>query len=545
MKKKILFVNEASFVSSGYGIYGKEILKRLHDSGKYEVAELACYGAKDDERFSGEWKYYHNLPNSDEENNIYNSSSTAQFGAWKFEDVCIDFKPDVVMDIRDYWMMAFESSSPARPYFNHIMMPTVDAYPQKQEWIDVYMTGDAILTYQDWSGFVLNKQTGNQIKWRGSASPAASEEYYPLSREDRMSIKESLGLGPNIKVLGTIMRNQRRKLYPTLFKHFRAFLDETGRNDVVLYCHVSYPDNGWDLPYYIQKYNLSSKVFLTYNCNECGNSFPSHFQDAVCHCIKCGQRAAGCASVQFATSEETLNKIINMFDLYVQYANSEGFGMPQCEAASCGVPIMSVDYSAMSDIVKKLDGYPIEVSELSPELETGCNRAIPSKESFINILKTFFSLPESMRDIKRMKTREAYLKHFSSWDKTAEKWMEVIDSLEGAEREWSALPRYHNPEVPNESVNTMNNNDFSYWLVKNVLGQPELCNTSFQARIIRDLNYGVTLGGMGGLYYNDHSHQFQRHQHQKFGREEAYNKMVHLCQLRNAFEQKRISSLSG
>ena len=42
---------------------------------------------------------------------------------------------------------------------------------------------------------------------------------------------------------------------------------------------------------------------------------------------------------------------MNTFDLYVQYANSEGFGLPQVEAAGCGIPVASVDYSAMSSVV--------------------------------------------------------------------------------------------------------------------------------------------------------------------------------------------------
>jgi glycosyltransferase involved in cell wall biosynthesis len=52
-------------------------------------------------------------------------------------------------------------------------------------------------------------------------------------------------------------------------------------------------------------------------------------------------------------SEEELASIYNLFDLYIQYANSEGFGMPQLEAAQCGALVASVDYSAMSSVDKK------------------------------------------------------------------------------------------------------------------------------------------------------------------------------------------------
>ena len=49
-KKRILHVGEASFVCSGFGTYGWEVLRRLHATGKYEIAELASYGAVGDQR---------------------------------------------------------------------------------------------------------------------------------------------------------------------------------------------------------------------------------------------------------------------------------------------------------------------------------------------------------------------------------------------------------------------------------------------------------------------------------------------------------------
>ena len=60
-KKRILFCNEASFLCSGYGKYGKEVLTRLHNTGKYDIAEFATYGTIQDPRASSiPWDYYAN-----------------------------------------------------------------------------------------------------------------------------------------------------------------------------------------------------------------------------------------------------------------------------------------------------------------------------------------------------------------------------------------------------------------------------------------------------------------------------------------------------
>ena len=46
-KKKVLFVSEASYLNTGYATYSREVLKRLHATGKYELAEFSTYGTED------------------------------------------------------------------------------------------------------------------------------------------------------------------------------------------------------------------------------------------------------------------------------------------------------------------------------------------------------------------------------------------------------------------------------------------------------------------------------------------------------------------
>jgi WD40 repeat protein len=48
-----------------------------------------------------------NKDNPEEIHKQYQSMPTAQFGELAFEPTCLDFKPDIVCDIRDFWMMDF------------------------------------------------------------------------------------------------------------------------------------------------------------------------------------------------------------------------------------------------------------------------------------------------------------------------------------------------------------------------------------------------------------------------------------------------------
>ena len=141
-KKRVLFLTEAAYLNTGYATYSKNVLNHMRDTGKYELAELSVYGSSEDPRRNLiPWKNYPNLPDSttpDNERDIYNSNPANVFGAWRFERTCLDFKPDVVLTIRDFWMDSFVYNSPFRRIFKRVWMPTVDASPQNEEWIDQF-----------------------------------------------------------------------------------------------------------------------------------------------------------------------------------------------------------------------------------------------------------------------------------------------------------------------------------------------------------------------------------------------------------------------
>jgi hypothetical protein len=96
-------------------------------------------------------------------------------------------------------------------------------------------------TYSDWAVDVLKSQS-DQMNVKCAAPPSASEDFFQIP--NKSAHKERMGIDPSWKIIGTVMRNQRRKLFPELFEAFGKYLKKTGKTDVYLYCHTSYPDNG-------------------------------------------------------------------------------------------------------------------------------------------------------------------------------------------------------------------------------------------------------------------------------------------------------------
>ncbi len=507
-KLKILMCSEASFLSSGFGTYSKEILKRLHATGKYEIAEFASYGKVNDPKDVGiTWKYYANaVDDKDPRHKEYSSSTENQFGRWRFERVLLDFQPDIVFDVRDYWMSSYQQFSPLRPFYHWVLMPTVDSAPQQEEWIDTFLHADAIFTYSDFGRDTLLQQSNNKIKYISTTSPGVDLATFNIIG-NKQFVKKALGLSESSFIIGSVMRNQKRKLMPELFASLKSLLekfekegDEKGKN-TYLYLHTSYPDAGWDLPQLLKEYKVGNRVLFTYNCKNCAYFAPCLYQHPVSFCPRCGQKSFSMPNVSSGVTSQTLATIINSFDIYVQYAICEGFGMPQVEAGACGVPIASVDYSAMSDVVRKLNGYPIKINQYFKELETKAIRVYPDNDHLVEVLYDFSKMPEFLREQKSFETRKLTEQHYN-WDDIARRWEDYFDSvkLTGLQGKWheNLLTLDTIKELP--QANTAY--DILTTLVSKHLPNHQMASSMILLNMIKDLDYGFAINGMHTEPYN-------------------------------------------
>lgn len=477
-KTKILVCSESSKVASGFGVYNKNLLEGLYKTDNYELAEFASYGLLGDkEKYNIPWKYYPNaVHQTDSRFSLYQSDPTNGFGKWRFDRVVVDFKPDIVIDVRDYWMSSYQKSSPFRKYFHWILMPTVDSAPQQDEWLDTYADADAIFTYSDWGKSVLENQS-NSINIIGSAPPGADFSSF-LPHVNNAEIKKSLCIDPEYTVVGTVMRNQKRKLFPELIFAFEKMLlklKEAGSpkfDKTILYLHTSYPDAGWDFNGLLKDSQFSNKIYFTYCCRKCNAIFASNIGGYVQKCYNCGNQSATMPNVANPISTNILGKIMSAFDVYVQYSICEGFGMPQVEAAACGVPVVTVNYSAMIDVINNLNAFPVDIGAYFKELETTAIRVYPNENSLINILLDLISKPEQMR--KRIGFNTSNLtKKYYDWNITLKKWIEYLDSVDTSiyRNRWKSKPNIL-PLIDFNKINDKENSSYEIvYTIKNILSQ--------------------------------------------------------------------------
>lgn len=485
-KLKILFASEAHYLSSGFSKIYKELITRLHATGKYDIAEFATYGIiKDARSRKSPWPFYCNhVDEEDGRLDTLNQDQKNQFGKWRFEKTLLHFKPDIVIDIRDSFMYDYEVESPLRPFFHHILMPTCDSHPQKEMWIDYLMRTDAVFTYTKYAYDVIQQEGGGKVNLIDYSTPCLDTDLY-CPTHNKIAVRQQLGLDSDgdILLVGSVMRNQKRKLIPELMLSFRKFLDKCKENNneklaskSYLYLHTSYPDHGWKIPYFLMEHGLSSKVVFTYGCQKCRHIFASFFQGAKSICPKCRQCTAVFPSVAIGCTEEHLVKIYQSFDFYVQLCNAGGLELPVMEASACGIPTTCTNYSGPEDFVNFLGAIPIPTYKKYFDMENTAYRVYPDVDKCADIIYEMLSLPSQIRQKKGFDIRQKVLKDYT-WDKFVQKWEKYLDSIEltGLQGKWDAPSREFQPNM--DVPEGVTNSQFVDWGCTYIAGLPWLSNT--------------------------------------------------------------------
>lgn len=489
-KRRILFISEASHLHTGFATYVREVLKRLYLANKYEIAEFGCYGhsSKLDPNARQPWKYYHNMPSSQVETIEYgnpqgseqeqNKYRQNQFGKWKLPYVLADFKPDIVLLNRDHWMDEHICKEAFRNNFICCWMPTVDGYPQKWDWLRDYASMDKLFAYSWFGKKVLEEQSAcivakkyniKKIEVSDVIQPGVDLKVYrPLNKLD---IKKTFGIGPEMRFIGTVMRNQPRKLFTRIIESFRLLKEKypDRSQNLFLLLHTSIPDVGWDIPECIIRNGLVDHVVFSYICRACKNIAISNFRGSPTDCPVCKSKGTFCTpNTQCGFNDEQFNCVYNLMDLYIQGSIAEGDGMPVNEAKACGVPVLASDFSALAEKARNGGAMPIKNSTIYTEHETMQWRSLFSRE---DLCEKMAQLLFNRTNLERFgKEARECAEKFYSWELCAKKWEFHIDSIKIKDRNdtWDAPIDIKEPTKSSPSAE-LGDQEFIEWLYKNIL----------------------------------------------------------------------------
>ncbi len=538
-KKRILFVGEASCLNTGFSNIYREIIPRLVATNKYEIAEFGSYVTDDDPNVKAfvkdRWKFYGNNPKNPEEQEAFNQpdpsqpgQNTNQFGRWKFDSILADFRPDIVIDIRDWWMLAYQERSPFRKYFNWLVMPTVDSIPQKEEWIETYTRATYVMAYSDF-GINSLRKSSPRLELRsdppnkpgfigidkapGKLHPTPLrpgvdlKTFHPRSDKEKAALKQKWGIKPDVPIILLVQRNQARKRISEVMAAFAMMKQTNLDNDVIqksiLIMHTAWPDNAMSIDFPraiarlqtgyhgvpVKRKGIIREINSTFMCHnqQCGDVFiaPSINlrQHPVIMCPKCGQQTARTPTTGFGITREQLSEVYGMADLMVQMSIAEGCGMPVQEAKACGVPVLLTDYAAISEkgkmpdyehINKKdytvhLGGEVMDVAYLYEEPETTCWRAMTSIEDCAHKMGSMLSDTERMTQMR--KDARTCAENNYDWNENWKNWEFILDHITPLDRDttWDQTPELIKINTTQPEVG-LSDDEFIVWCYLELLG---------------------------------------------------------------------------
>ena len=197
----------------------------------------------------------------------------------------------------------------------------------------------------------------------------------------------------------------------------------------------------------------------------------------------------------------------------------------------------------MEDTLHWIKGYKINVETMARELETNAERAYPDNNHLAKIIEKHLSLPEEKRIKKCVQTRQATKKRYT-WDKTAQAWMDYIDTYQPVDQQgqWDAPPNIYN--IPESIPENLDNQQFIIWLYSEFLKETHKAFTYEGNKLLCDLACGATIE-YGNLEVLDREKLFERYKliaNNKIVCEQARVGMLALSQdayLNEAYKRKK------
>jgi hypothetical protein len=214
--------------------------------------------------------------------------------------------------------------------------------------------------------------------------------------------------------VGFVFRNQLRKSVPNLLEGYRDFKKQNPNVKTRLLLHTHFGE-GWKIPKLCGELGVDpSEVLTTYVCKGCLNHTVEtfHGQDTQCH--SCGA-TNGKVTTQpgIGVSEEQLNDVYNLMDVYCHPFTSGGQEIPIQEAKLTELITLVTNYSCGEEMCcPEANSLALDYAEYR-EHETEFIKATTYPSSIAKQLKRVYEMkPEKRREMGKA-ARQWVMDNFS------------------------------------------------------------------------------------------------------------------------------------
>lgn len=467
MKKTVLIHSNFTRAFTGFGKNKKNIMRYLHDTGKYNLIELANgveWEAPSTQLLP--WTCRGSLPKPQEMQGLTAEQQREQGYGSKLVDRAIkEFKPDVYIGMEDIWAFNGFHTKPWWNKVNTMIWTTLDSLPILPQAIEY---APKIKNYYVWASFAEKAMNelgyGNVKTLRGSLD---KNNFHKLTDEKRQSLRERSGLKDEF-VIGFVFRNQLRKSVPNILEGFKKFKQDHPKSKAKLLLHTHWSE-GWDIQRLLKEKGIQhTDILTTYICNKCGTYHVSPFKGQEQTCGVCGtQKSVNTTNTGRGVTDSQLNEVYNLMDVYCHPFTSGGQEIPIQEAKLAELITLVTNYSCGEDCcTEESGGLPLEWTEYR-EPGTQFIKASTCPESISSQLSKVHAMTKEDRDYQGEKSRLWTIDNFSI-EVIGKQLEEIIDEMPPVEYDYEATHLDFNPDyLPTGKFTS--NEEFLIDIYKNIL----------------------------------------------------------------------------
>lgn len=432
MVKKILIISDAPDAKTGFAKNCKCILDGIKDNPDYEVAVASLTDIK-----SREEDGYHVFGGR-------TADGRQDYGKKKIPKIIKKWEPDIVLSIVDLQMVSYlrelkypsqvqvNIDQPWKSYepskvadsvkkqvksmknkdsFKWVALVPIDGEPIPLTWHKILKNYvDEVVAMSEYGQTLLKEE----VDIDATHIPHGVQLEKFLEADD-VSKRDIFTIPDSHFVVGTVNRNQKRKMYPRLIKSFARFYFENDEpNDVHLYMHCDYNDReGWNLV------ELLANEGLVKNTPDGYKSIRNDHDQPVILPYQ--------GKVEF----DRLVDIYNSFDVFFSATGGEGFGLTTIEALASGTPVIITDYTTSEEIINEKNGHLIDVATFYrpvPEF-SGCKRALIDIEDATKALNRYYSkyvpTPNNFESSEIRNT----IKDKYNWEDIGDRWNSFLSEV--------------------------------------------------------------------------------------------------------------------
>lgn len=417
MRKKVVFQSDFALAKTGFGRNSKAILKYLYKTGKYDLVNYCCGMQKGNGQLERTpWKSLGSLPNTQQEVDKLNKdphlARMASYGAYLIDEIIKEEKPDVYIAVQDIWGVDFAIDKPWFNKINSVIWTTLDSLPILESAVKC---APKVKNYWIWSDFAtqaLHKLGHNHVKTVHGALD--TENFYKLSNEERLKLRSRFNIDKDKFIIGFVFRNQLRKSVPNLLEGYALWKKNNKIKNSALLLHTHFAE-GWNISKLAKEYDIDAKeIYTTYICKSCGSYEVKSFEGQDLNCKFCNtEKSQITTNVGLGISEQELNEVYNLMDVYCHPFTSGGQEIPIQEAKLTELITLVTNYSCGEEMCQNEAGsLPLNWFEYREHGTEFIKASTDPKSIAENIQKVYAMQPEERLKLGKQ-AREWTVKNYS------------------------------------------------------------------------------------------------------------------------------------